>query len=138
MTLIGAFRHHSVPLTRAVVLLFAASWLGLAAQPCMAAAAHDAGAPAAAAHDCPHCPPPASDAHDCDHAVAIECAADATPGVATQALKAPDLAPAAGLAMAPLHAALADPGHVAPRAPPDPGRSTVPRTLQQRYCTYLK
>lgn len=142
MNLIGTFRQHSPPLTRAMVVLFAASWLGLAVQPCVAASAHDAGTPAPAmpagnGHDCPHCPPPAGDPADCGDAVALDCVAVGQPALASQAVKAPDTHMPACIPPAPLHLMLAEPGQASPRAPPDPARRVVPRSLQQRYCSYL-
>ena len=143
MNLIGGFRHYLPPLTRAMVVLFATGWLGLAVQPCLAAGAHDAGAtlpgmPAPHGHDCPHCPPPADDTHDCGNAVALDCAAVGEPALAAQAQKNLDTHATVAICAAPLHVALAEAGRVGPRAPPDPGRHVAPRTLQQRYCSYLK
>ncbi len=143
MNLLGALRHYSLPLGRAAVVLFAASWLGLAVQPCAASGMHGAGEPVPEmpggdGHDCPHCPPPADESHDCSTAVALDCAAAGEPALAAKTVKAPDTHPGVAIAPAILHATLAGPGHAAPRAPPDPARCIAPRTVQQRYCTYLK
>lgn len=142
MNWIGTFRHYSPSLARATVVLFAAGWLGLAVQPCVAASAHDAGTPAPGmpgghGHDCPHCPPPADDRAGCGDAVTLDCAAAGEPALVSQAVKVPDTHMPAGMPPAPLHQVLAEPGRASPRAPPDPARRIVPRSLQQRYCSYL-
>lgn len=143
MTLIGTFRHYSRPLTRALVVLFTVSWLGLAVQPCVAASADHSGAPAPAmpaggAHDCPNCPPPAVDPGDCGMVVAIDCAALGTAVPATQPLKGLDMQVPVGLPPSPLYLLLAEPARSGPPPLPDPGRHVAPCTLQQRYCSYLK
>lgn len=143
MTLMDAFRHNSSPLGRAVVVLFAASWLGLAVQPCAASGTHGAGMPepempAGHGHDCPHCPPPADESHECATMAVLGCAAAGEPAVTSAGVKAPDTCQAVAIVHASMHAGLARPGPVLAQAPPDPGRSVASRTVQQRYCTYLK
>lgn len=143
MSLIGEFRRNSRPLTRAVAVLFAASWLGIALHPCDAAAQHVPEAPvhhdsSGAPHDCPHCPPPAAQSHDCDQAVALECLGAGEAALVAKAWKAPD--PDAGGPLPGVLPALppADAALTAAAVPPDPGGTPHSCSIQQRYCTYLK
>jgi len=150
MKLLAGFRRRQAPVARAIVVLFAASWLGLAMQPCVAGhlgdRVHDAGvaghhgAPApdaGAGHDCPHCPPKATEGHDCGTGVALECDAIGVPVLPSKDSDSfswlPDLLPAGEGIRIDLDAGR--PGTVGPRQapwrPPD-------RPLQQRFCTYLK
>lgn len=143
MTLIGTFRRISKPLTRAVVVLFALAWLGLAAQPCMAVGAHDSGTPVPQmplgdGHGCPHCPPPASDSRDCADAVALDCVATGEPALMSRGVKAQDQSPDIALPTVLPPAANAGSSLKAPTVPRGPGGHVAPRSVQQRYCTYLK
>lgn len=92
--LLARLRRARIPLARAVVVLFAATWLGLAVQPCVASGTthHDAAtpvhgeghaggcgdagtAPEPPGHDCPHC------AHPGDCGTALECDAIGVPAM---------------------------------------------------------
>ena len=151
MGLLQALRHRQVRIARAITVLFAVSWLGLAMQPCVAGVAgpetrashhgvmgHEpAPEPPVAAHDCPHCPPEPGAGHDCGTGVALEC--DAI-GIPVLPAKDPDDS-------AWLHPVLG-PGpsyEVDWPASAHRGWSAGPETwrppdrpLQQRFCTYLK
>ena len=151
-------RRMRLPLGRGMVAMFAATWLGLAVQPCMADALH-AGEPAAPApvehhsggcggehvpapqsapsHDCPHCPTSGLHAGGCG--TALECEAIGVPAMPSKATEPPraDLGAWIDLPEPPSGAAPQThaPGaiaatHRAPRAPP--------RSFQQRFCSYLK
>ncbi len=153
MALIQALRRRQTPIARAVIVLFAVSWLGLAVQPCVAGAAgseaphsgHHAGtkhtppsAPeSAAGHDCPHCPPEPAGGHDCGTGVALECDA-----VGALVLPGKDAGVQAwfptSLGAAPTYpfewsvgSQLARPADDGAWRPPD-------RPLHQRFCSYLK
>jgi hypothetical protein len=152
MTLLKALRHRQVRIARAVTVLFAASWLGLAVQPCVAGAAapetlasgHGAmghgPAPSpesTAEHDCPHCPPAPASGHDCSKGVALDCDAVSVP-----ILPAKDPGDTAWPNV--LHGA--GPGYQVDWTTDrqggwsaDPATWRPPdRPLQQRFCTYLK
>jgi len=134
-------------MARSFAVLFAISWLGLAIQPCMAGAHADdspqtghAGhhpAPAAPAHDCPHCPPAPAGDPDCGGGVALDCDAVGVPALPSkdsvgQQWDAPAMValPAQPLAWP---SACSEPAWYPPaRAQPPP------RSLQQRFCSFLK
>ena len=156
--LLAKLRRLRLPLGRGVVAMFAATWLGLAVQPCMADApqagepdapapmAHHAGGcggeaaaepQPAPAHDCPHCPPGGLYAVECG--TALDCKSVGVPAMVSKAAEPPraDLGAWIDLPV-PLPAAMvqsraAGAAAAAPRAPRAP-----PRPLQQRFCTYLK
>lgn len=150
MTLIRTLRRWQLPITRSVVILFAASWLSFALQPCMAAgdgpaavpgthgAHHEAPAqPGHADHDCPHCPPAPANHDDCGTSVALDCDAIALPVLPAKDPDTPKWQPAVLVIGAPV---LADAcaGRAGPELPSDSERRPPDRPLQQRFCTYLK
>lgn len=153
--LLATLRRLRLPLGRGVLAMFAATWLGLAVQPCMADAQHagepvpmehhaggcggetSSGPQTAPAHDCPHCPPGGLDAGECG--TALDCKSVGVPAMVSKAAEPPRADLGAWIDLpAPLPAAILQsraPGATAaaPRAPRAP-----PRPLQQRYCSYLK
>ncbi len=157
MDLFHTLRRRRGSLGRALVAAFAATWLGLAVQPCMAHDAASEPTPSGDArhqgHDhhaggdmpagdmsqhCPHCPPGPTDGHDCATGTALECDAVGAPGLPTQhhdqlepAKLLVGMAPV--LIIAPL-VALEGSQPASPVDSPHPPGAT----LQQRFCTYLK
>lgn len=149
---LARLRLSQVPVARAVLALFVTTWLCLAVQPCMAEAAatgdvateqaatgHHAGCgdmpPPAPAHDCPHCPP-GDHAGDCG--TALDCASVGVPAMVSKAVEPPAADLGAWLDLpAPLPRSLADPAPLRATQSRHPPRAS-PRTLQQRYCSYLK
>jgi hypothetical protein len=156
--LLAKLRRLRLPLGRGVVAMFAATWLGLAVQPCMADAPH-AGEPAAPApmehhaggcggeaasqpqttpaHDCPHCPPGGMNAGECG--TALDCKSVGVPAMVSKATEPPraDLGAWIDLPVPPSAAVLqrhAPAAAIAAQRSPHP----PPRPLQQRYCSYLK
>jgi hypothetical protein len=150
--LLARLRRSRVPLGRAVLALFTTTWLGLAVQPCMAEAAqggeiatvaeadaHAGGCGGASApveapqdHDCPHCPP----SGDCG--TALECDAVGVPAMVGKALELPRADLGAWIDL-PEPLPIADWRPVrgwTAAGPQDPRAS--PRSLRQRFCTYLK
>jgi len=152
MALIQALRRRQTRIARAVTVLFAVSWLGLAVQPCVAGAAGPEASHAGhagmghaptsapestAGHGCPHCPPQPSAGQDCGTGVALECDA-------IGALVLPGKDPGAQvwfpvlLGAAPTYPFEWTAGSQRIR-PADPGAWRPPdRPLHQRFCTYLK
>jgi|DewCreStandDraft_4_1066084.scaffolds.fasta_scaffold189571_2 hypothetical protein len=156
--LLSRLRRLRLPLGRGALAVFAATWLGLAVQPCMADAVpadgtaepapmerHAGGcggeaAPerqSAPAHDCPHCPPGGMNAGECSTALA--CTSIGVPAMVSKAGEPPradfgawiDLPVPPGGASPPSRApGAAVAAQRVPRAPPRP--------LQQRFCSYLK
>jgi len=142
MALLHLLRRTRVAIARAVLPVFAATWLGLVFQPCiageLAGQSPQAGQSEHAGHDCPHCPPKVVSQHDCGTALTIECDAVGLPAITAKDVPptAPDLD---ACLILPASAALGDdPGRLrhdrAGSVPPHP----PPDSLQQRYCRFLK
>lgn len=156
ISVLARLRRLRLPLGRALLAAFVASWLGLAVQPCMAEAAtgpqdaspaattaHHDGCGGGAApepvpepqHPCPHCPQGGGQG-DCG--TALDCEAAGVPGILVKAAESPraDLGAWIDLPADP-------PAAQSMRAPPGatfepvPSR-TPPRNLQQRYCRFQK
>lgn len=151
-------RRVRLPLGRGVLAVFAATWLGLAVQPCMAgeAPADGAAAPApmehhaggcggesapephsAPAHDCPHCPPGGMQGNDCG--TALNCKSVGVPAMVSKAAEPPraDFGAWIDLPVAPAPAVLQrhpPASAIAAQRSPHP----PPRPLQQRFCSYQK
>jgi hypothetical protein len=155
--LLARLRRSRLGLGRGVLAVFTATWLGLALQPCTADASPDdeavtqspmdhhaggcGGEPAQPQpeprHDCPHCPSGGLHAGDCG--TALDCKAVGVPAMVSKAsdppradlgawIDLPALPPGAYLQpQVPGAAVMAD---RSPRAPP--------RSVQQRFCSYLK
>lgn len=156
MNLLWTLRRLRLALGRPALALFAATWLGLALQPCTAhaleAPAADAAASAGehagcdgepappatpAGHDCPHCAGSAGALRDCASDVATACDAIGVPALVTKSSDLPPADPGAWMDLAVAGRLLAD-----PRGPPPSAMRHHPpasaRPLQQRFCTYLK
>lgn len=148
MNLIARIRSHQQPLAKALIALFAFGWLGLALQPCHAAVQVETapaphhhgeghhGMPADGTSPCPHCP--TDDTDGCDTGTALECETVGVPAVASKQVDPPSPDGEHWLPLlSPVPAWFAHPATVPDSD--DPGRQWPPdRSLQQRYCTYLK
>lgn len=148
MNLLARIRGRQQPFAKALVALFALGWLGLAMQPCHAAL--QAGAQSAAHHHegghhaqpadggspCPHCP--AGDTDGCGTGTALECETVGVPAIPSKQADPPSPDGECWLLPSPP----APRWQAGPAAVPDSdetGRQWPPgRSLQQRYCTYLK
>ena len=163
MDVLHKLRRYQARIARASVAVFAATWLGLALQPCHAAGAApappeapahvggghaghpchgsgDSAPPAAPAHDeslpdCPFCPGGHAGPADCRQRAGIGCCSASAPVLGLLYLKLSDLS------LAPVNcwrfevAAPTDLPAARPAAEPEPPPG-VP--FQERFCTHLE
>jgi hypothetical protein len=145
MSLLARMRRSQGTRARALVALFAISWMGLAVQPCVAGADHDhagaAGHEMPAAHGdpgCPHCPPAPADDDECGTGSALSCDGVDVPAPPNKAGDVPqwdacaaiDLPSVASLPCSSNSVEALRAGSAAWRPPS--------ASVQQRFCIFLK
>lgn len=145
MSLLARMRRSQGTRARALVALFAISWMGLAVQPCVAGAGHDhagaAGHEMPAAHGdpgCPHCPPAPADDEECGTGSALSCDGVDVPAPPAKAADVPQWDAGAAIdlpSVAPL--SFSSNRVEAPKAGSAVWRPPS-ASVQQRFCTFLK
>jgi hypothetical protein len=145
MSLLARIRSYRGTCARALVALFAISWMGLAVQPCVAGTGHDH--PGAGGHEmpaadedrgCPHCPPAPADGDDCGADSALNCDSVDVPAPPAKGTDVPqwDISAVMDLPAPP------DLRSSANRIGAPTSASAIWRppstSIQQRFCTFLK
>jgi len=145
MSLLARMRRSQGTCGRALVALFAISWMGLAVQPCVAGVGNDhagaAGHQMPAAHGdpgCPHCPPPPAEDDPCGTPSALNCDGVDVPAPPAKAADAPHWDACAAIDLPSVASLSSGSNRVrAPGAAPAVWRPPS-ASIQQRFCTFLK